>query len=568
MSSLALTSVTFRAGATAGADPLRLEPGVVTLLVGPNSSGKSRALAELYAWAQGSSAQGLVVRDATAEIPDNTEDVLKVLDDYVQEDPRPSVVRIAAPAVPGVGGGQEEFPLQQLAEALAQPDDDGLPEHLRGARRRWTLRWFSALWSGRERFSLAQDQALGHLQRPPENHLQVLFRDDELRKRVRTMIYEAFDMYFVLDPTEPGQVRMRLSAVPPPNPTVERGLDEPAIAFHRNTLALHEQSDGIQCYVGMLVTLLSSRLRLILVDEPEAFLHPPLARRLGGALSAVARERNARLVAATHSADFLRGCVESAASTSIVRLTYERQTNAATARALNTNELRPLMAEPLLRSTRALEGLFHRAVVVGESDADRAFYDEINRRLVAAGRGIADAQFINAQNWSTEGRVIGPLRRLGVPTVGILDLDTLWNSKSEWRSIYRAVGLPDDHEHRLALESAQAELARDRNERKACKAKGVSGLPQGKREAMRALIRDLALYGIFIVPVGELEAWLPELSIPRTDKHDWIVRILTRLGTDPDKAGYVHPGRGGVWRFLDSIEGWVADPERRGMPAA
>lgn len=145
-----------------------------------------------------------------------------------------------------------------------------------------------------------------------------------------------------------------------------------------------------------------------------------------------------RLVAATHSAAFLRGCVESAASTSIVRVTYERATGAAAARVLTASELRPLLHEPLLHSTRALEGLFHRAVVVGESDADRAFYDELNRRLLEVGRGIADAQFVNAQNWSTEARIVGPLRRLGVPAAAILDTDALWEpSNTGGRSIAR-----------------------------------------------------------------------------------------------------------------------------------
>jgi hypothetical protein len=224
------------------------------------------------------------------------------------------------------------------------------------------------------------------------------------------------------------------------------------------------------------------------------------------------------------------------------------------------------MTEPLLRSTRALDGLFHRAVIVGESDADRAFYDEINRRLVAAGRGVAEAQFVNAQNWSTEARVIGPLRRLGVPAAGVLDLDTLWNAKSEWRSLYRAVGLSDGADVRLELEEQQAFVARDRAERAACKSKGIAGLPKDEQQGMRDLIATLAEYGLFVVPVGELESWLPELGIPPTSKRTWIVRMLTKLGTDPTSPQYVRPKRGDVWSFIDNINKWVANPSRCGMP--
>jgi hypothetical protein len=568
VSVLALTRLVFRAGSAEGLGPLVVDPGVVTVIVGPNNSGKSRALAEIAGWAQGGQEPGLVIQDLDAEWPASVEEALQLLGQYVQPDPRPQVVRVMAPSVPGAGGGQEEFDAQAFSAVLDQPDEALLPEGLRGGRRRWTLRFFTALWTGRERFALASDQQLTDLQLPPQNHLQVLFRDDSLRARVRELIHSAFGLYFVLDPTQPGQLRMRLSRTPPPSPSVERGLDDRAIKFYSETLSLQEQSDGIQCYVGMIAALLSLPLRLILIDEPEAFLHPPLARRLGGAISEIARDRDARVVTATHSAEFLRGCVESPAPTSIVRLTYERSTGEATARSLSTSELRPLMTEPLLRSTRALEGLFHRAVVVGESDADRAFYDEINRRLAGAGRGVSEAQFVNAQNWSTEARVIGPLRRLGVPAAGVLDLDTLWNSKNEWRPLYRAVGLRDGDPTRLAFEADQASLARDPAERAACKSRGIGGLSKAKRPGMREFVVSLAEYGVFIVPVGELESWLPDLGVPASPKHEWIVRMMTNLGTDPEKPGYVRPGRGGVWRFVDSIERWVADPSRKGMPAA
>jgi len=557
-----LTRIRFRAGPSPGAAALDVSPGTVTLLVGPNNSGKSRALSELWQWASGGTLPATVLADAEVEWP-SFDEAIEILGTYVQRDPRRDVVRVAAPAVTGGAGGQDETDTNSLRAAFDPAN--AANDQLQMLRRRFTLRYLAALWTGRDRFSLASDQQLTDLQQPPQNHLQVLFRDDALRARLRDLVHDAFGWYFVVDPTQPGQVRMRLSAVPPPSPAVERGLDERAIQFHSTTIPLNELSDGVQCYVGMVAALMSLPLRLVLLDEPEAFLHPPLARRLGSAIAETARSRGARIVAATHSAEFLRGCVESSAATSIVRVTFDRLSGEATARSLTTTELRPLMTEPLLRSTRALEGLFHRAVVVGESDADRAFYDEINRRLVAEGGGVVDAQFVNAQNWSTEARVIAPLRRLGVPAAGIVDFDALWNSFNEWRPLYRAIGLPDGNADRLVLEAEQTALARDPSERVRCKRRGVAGLPAAKRNRMRQHLANLAGYGLFVVPIGELEGWLPELGIPSQAKHKWIVQMLTRLGTDPGNPHYLAPRRGGVWRFLDNIERWVADPNRKGM---
>ncbi len=91
------------------------------------------------------------------------------------------------------------------------------------------------------------------------------------------------------------------------------------------------------------------------------------------------------------------GCLETVQDTSVVRLTYEE--GAATARALAAMEVGRMARDPLLRSTNVLSALFHRAAVVCESDTDRAFYNEMNRRLVTRDRGIRDALFLNAQNW-------------------------------------------------------------------------------------------------------------------------------------------------------------------------
>jgi AAA domain, putative AbiEii toxin, Type IV TA system len=497
--------------------------------------------------------------------PPSFEDAIHELGSYAYIQSGTDTLQLGSPIIPGGSGGQEQVPLT-MARAAFDPATAEANEELDQLRRRLSVRFYTALLTGRERFALAGDQQLASLQGAPANHLQVLFRDDALRARVRELIHTAFGTFFVLDPTDPGQVRMRLSSVPPPSPAVERGLDEDAIAFHSGTRPLNEQSDGIQCYIGMIVALVSLPLRNVLIDEPEAFLHPPLARRLGAAISDLAQGRDARVVAATHSADFLRGCIESSAPTSIIRLTYDADAGEATARSLTTGELRPLMRDPLLRSTRALEGLFHRAVVIGESDADRAFYDEVNRRLILEGRGVSDAQFVNAQNWSTESRVIGPLRRIGVPAAGVVDIDVLWNPAGEWRPLYRAIGLPDGNPTRAALEATRRLLANDATERAKAKTRGVAGLPSSKRTPFRKLLGDLAQYGLFVVPTGELESWLPELGLKGVAKHEWIVQMLTRLGGDPAHPSYVAPGRGGVWKFVDDIERWVADPQRKGMP--
>lgn len=48
------------------------------------------------------------------------------------------------------------------------------------------------------------------------------------------------------------------------------------------------------------------------------------------------------------------------------------------------------MQNPLLRSIGVFNALFYNAVVVTEADADRAFYQEINERLLKEKRSKRD----------------------------------------------------------------------------------------------------------------------------------------------------------------------------------
>ncbi len=566
---LTLTRLAFKVGSAPVDPPLDFSPPTVTVLVGPNGSGKSLALAEIDAWAEGSRVNRLVVDQLEARWPtyDEARELLEPHEirglELGQNLPSPGSFRVLAPGV--LGGHGQDIHEQQLRDSL-DPANSLHPSYssLRG---QLLFKFFKVRLTGRDRHALANDQGLGDLKRP-QTHLAVLFANDGLRAKVRGLVYAAFAMYFTLDPTSSGgNIRVRLNAREPASPELERSLSDEAIEYHSRGLLLTEQSDGVQAYTGLVAGLYALPHRLILVDEPEAFLPPPIARRLGAALGSLGRDRGATIVAATHSAPFLIGCIASGADTTIVRLTFDRATTAATARQLPQSELQPLMAEPLLRSSRALEGLFHRAVVVTEGDADRAFYDEINSRLNESGRGVADAQFINAQNWQTEARIVAPLRRLGVPTAAILDIDALWNPLADWKPLYRAAGLDASTPTFATLEAQRRACIGQAADRAIAKSGGVAAIHSSRRAQLRKHVADLASLGIFIVPVGELEQWLPQLAVPRgKGKHQWIVKMLLRLGSNPQAPNYVSPGLGDVWRFLDTIEKWVVDPNRAGMP--
>jgi hypothetical protein len=198
---LTLKALRFRAGPRPGDVPVDLEPPTVIVLVGPNGSGKSRTLGEIEEWARGNEQQRPLVDDIDVAWPSYEEarELLRPCElpsdhpNVVSNTPVAGYTRVQAPGL--LGEHLVDVSYGELKQALAS-------EHARKAYaqhlRRVLLSIFTARLTGRERHALANDQQLGDLARP-QTHLAVLFADDDLRRRVRGRIYEAFGTYFALD---------------------------------------------------------------------------------------------------------------------------------------------------------------------------------------------------------------------------------------------------------------------------------------------------------------------------------------------------------------------------------
>lgn len=181
-------------------------------------------------------------------------------------------------------------------------------------------------------------------------------------------------------------------------------------------------------------------------------------------------------------------------------------------------------------------------------------------------RGIPHTLFLNAQGKDTIPKIIEPLRRLGIPAAGIVDIDVLKEGGQKWTRQLKAAGVPDS-EHQpfgtrranvlASLQAEGAEFKRDG---------GVDLLSGQDREAADNLFRELARYGLFVVRRGEVEAWLSDLNVSRS-KEVWLRSIFEKMGSDPASTDYVKPGADDVWDFIGEVKTWLSNPQRRGIPA-
>lgn len=534
---------------------LNLTTKGITVFVGPNNSGKSLVLREIEAaFNTHPFPSGLqILRDYEVAWPTLAEvNVAIEKSKSFQPSGLPVGTVVIGRITPGGSLEAQQLSKENLAQIIEAK-----------ANKRWIatqyLKWGVIRLDGRSRFNLTNDQGGGDLLAPPQNVLAHLFQNDPARLRVRSLVKDAFDLQFVVDPTNLGQLRIRLAQEKPP--ADEQSLNEAAREFHRRALHIKDASDGVQAFTGIVTAVLSGEFHTILIDEPEAFLHPPLARKLGKNLAALASERGGALLASTHSSDFLMGCIQASPAVRVVRLEY--RDGKSRARMIDADVLAKLLKRPLMRSANVISGLFHDGVVVLESDNDRAFYSEIYHRITEGKPDYPAILFINAQNKQTIREIIGPLRQFGVPAVAVPDIDFVKDGGKTWTDWMEAAQIPEALRTGYGQQRSAINAAFEATGKNMKTDGGIEILDTQDRLAAEQLFGNLQEFGIFPVRRGELENWLPYLAVAGK-KTDWTVAMLERLGDDPGQPDYVKPTAGDVWEFMEGIVGWIRNSSRKG----
>jgi predicted ATPase len=554
-----IKDIKLKFGRAEGLNPESIVAMPITVFVGPNNSGKSKILTEIQQFCTSGNRNSNNVIIDSIELESISDEVLDKKIEGVTLKPNPGEAQHPGYIFVGKGPTRHQVPEDQFKQALKTPNAQ--PTHTC----QWYLAYNTLILNGSNRINLVNQQAAGNLQGPAHTSFQLLFRDDEKRKEVRRIIHDAFGQYLVIDPTNLGQLNLRLSKEPPKDDKEERGIHAEAVEFHSKAMLINHASDGVKAFTGMVTEMIAGDPSVLLMDEPEAFLHPSLSFKLGKEVSGIMSASDKRLFVATHSPNFVMGCIQSGAPVNIVRLTYRN--NVPTARILPNEDILKLMRNPLLRSTGVLSGLFYEFVIVTESDADRAFYQEINDRLLkhSKGRGIPNCLFLHAQNKQTVKTIIKPLRELGIPVAGIVDIDVLKDGGSVWSSFLDSGSIPELEREPLASLRQALKRKFEESGKNMKRDGGIQILNEEDQEALQNFFNKLSDYGLFVVPNGELESWLKELNVSGHGPN-WLVEIFEKMGEDPSYSNYLKPRDGDVWNFVDGISKWFFDPRRKGIP--
>ncbi|QSX78722.1 ATP-dependent nuclease [Agrilutibacter solisilvae] len=513
-----------------------IELGQITVLVGPNNCGKSQTLKDIRQYTSTGRREGLVVLESLrVTLPSEAE-----LKAEVQIRPHQAADHIQIIGVKDDLQSHTNFgPNKHWFSHVYPPEPDAASQELQILRSLGTC--LIGYLGAEARFKLTESSpAFNPRSETPSNALQSLYASDlSVMTEFRRAFRDAFEMDIGLDWAAMTRFYLRVANDFGQLPDSRIELD----LLMANAEELQSQGDGFRSFAGIAMALLTYPSRVILLDEPEAFLHPAQARVLGRWVATQAARRPGQVVVATHSADFLAGMVSAGVDATILRLNringvtkFHRIPKAATT---------GLIESPLLSSQPVLDSLFHRGVVICEGDPDRAVYQTVAHRFNDNYRG-EDFLFIHSNGKDAARFPAKLLRDSGTPVCVVADFDVI-SSESTLDGIVEGLtgkGL-DERTKQLRtvvadaveagsqgqlleglvanvkawLERNDVDLRGARRSLVACarggsnkwdqaKKSGFSALPTQDQGSAQELIGRLSATGLFVVPCGELESWL------------------------------------------------------------
>jgi hypothetical protein len=273
----------------------------------------------------------------------------------------------------------------------------------------------------------------------PSHPIHEVFAEDEIANRVCSYFRRAFEKdLFPL--RAGGRVCTLLVGDKPP---LQPGEDRISTTYIKRVISatsrIEDQGDGMRAFATVLLWLLTTRSQSIVVlDEPEAFLHPPQARLLGEII-AKERPQHSQLFVSTHSSDVLQGLM-SAATNDVRIIRLQRDGSINKARELSKAKLKKITTDPLMQYSGVLTAIFHERAFITEADADCMFYNSILALPAIHGARQPDSMFIHGGGKDRMYALAEALRAVDVKTDVIVDIDIL-RSDDGFERLAKAVGI-------------------------------------------------------------------------------------------------------------------------------
>jgi hypothetical protein len=317
-------------------------------------------------------------------------------------------------------------------------------------------------------------------------------------------------------------------------------------SIFENMRPLSDAGDGVRCYAGILLNLYAKGPPVVTLDEPEAFLHPPQARRLGLEL-ALATAEPRQIFVATHSVEILQGAL--AASVHDIHIVYVDHTNTSRpAFLVKPSDVEEFAKNPFLSTTGALDAIFYSQAIICEGEPDILFYRWALSKTAQKDH-TDDWLWVSSYGKSYMPHMLESLAKLGVTAKCVLDIDALLTPEilkricfakgydltpelPLLRQLRNSIKVPPAHEVLSSIERQLTEISGVRSDSEisdaissvrrtaeslgkswALKRAGLSILPSGDLYArVDDLLNRLKSLGVIILREGEMENYAKEVG--------------------------------------------------------
>lgn len=558
-------SITFESITFSDGTEIALDPSDIIVLVGPNNAGKSLALRELDMHI-GPVTTGIVIKSVSLRKRGTVDQLRKLLVQHGRK-----------------SGNADNLSYSGFRFNISDTRLEGV--------------WNSRLNEVRQFFcmSIATEtritdsnsvQAIATLDNPPSHPIHILYIDDSIEQRISSYFQRAFGKELIVFHAGGSQWPLLVGE----RPEMLSGEDRVSGSYGKrlieSTVQLQHQGDGMRSFTSVILHMLAPNTQsILLLDEPEAFLHPSQARLLG---EFIAKEKppNSQLFVATHSADALHGLLNAAPKNlRVLRIQREGEINRV--KEMDKTRALAISTDPLMKFSSVMSGVFHQRVIVCESDADCMFYSSILDLPKVHGGQQPDVLFVHSNGKDRLASITESLRALDVTVDVIVDMDVLndervlerivialggcWpDIQAQARPLKKAIeqrkswltskevakGIrkvlketPATGEFPKKLRSKINDVFRKASPWDAIKSAGQAAIPAGQAtQQYEELQRLCNACGLWIVPVGELECFCKSVGGhgPR-----WVQRVIEKYDLEnSDKLAAARDFMQEIWNRL------------------
>jgi energy-coupling factor transporter ATP-binding protein EcfA2 len=375
-----------------------------------------------------------------------------------------------------------------------------------------------------------------------------VWKDKELKK-LYSLVKTAFHRELILDchGYDYGQdVLFR---------TAELGADLHKLSPEElsRAMALDDDGDGLKSFIA---TYLSSNLEnksVILIDEPEAFLHPPLARKMGEMIASTA-SKDKQIFITTHSPDLLKAILSQVSPDDVSVIRLSRDTKSGEARVLPDNLLKEFLKDHTMATLNAMNGLFAKKVYIVESESDVAVFQALYGKANDSSEGT---YFVSSASGKDKMYKVTKLyKEAGVECQLICDFDFISSDprRRNGKSLLKPI-LDDIQDLKVCYKDEYLKAEREIRKLPGIDVKngGIETITNKTwRETAENMLSLLKRHNVHIIKTGELESCLIDYGLPySTNKREWLDKAIQKIRSGKLTAKMIKESQLYRWLFED-----------------